>query len=122
MFLRRLYAELIKPRPELHFIPFFGIIALFFRAQEYLTFGKVYHTVHFIATELLALNVIEDLNRTIHATTKRKKRKFTAPKIALAGTFALFVLLGINILTEIFYMGIVISWMHTAGAALNTSL
>jgi hypothetical protein len=47
-----------------------------------------------------------------------KKTAKTIPKIALFGTVALFIIIGLNVITELVYIGAVLSWINSVGSSI----
>jgi hypothetical protein len=114
LFLYKSYVLLgLKPKLILYFIPLICIIGLTFKAGEVFDSTRLIHNILFIISGLLAIYIMVDLNKKyIDHTNKMKKTLNVLPKIALIGTIAIFVLIGLNLITEMIYMGAVISWIN----------
>jgi hypothetical protein len=116
LFLHKLYETLNRePRRELYFIPFLAVIALLFKASETMDLAKILHTALFVTIGILALIVVTDINKIINANKKTEKKFITAPRVALFGTIILFIIIGLNVITELVYIGAILSWIHAVG-------
>ncbi|MGV8168589.1 MAG: hypothetical protein ACP5N3_00870 [Candidatus Nanoarchaeia archaeon] len=114
LFVYKQYIQMgLKPRIEVYLVPLISAIALLFRAGKEFNFARTLHTVLFVIAGILALILIFDLNQKYAARKyKIKKAANTLPKIAFVGTLALFLLIGLNVITEIIYIGAVLSWVN----------
>jgi hypothetical protein len=117
-FLHKIYeSQGHRPRIEIYFIPVLGIIALLFKASNEPSFGKLFHTILFVIISILVLIVVFDLNKILSKNIKADKKIFITPKVAFYGTIAIFIFIGLNVVTEIVYIGAILSWMHFIGSS-----
>lgn len=123
LFLHKVYEHIGKePKMELYIIPILSTVALLFKAGTELTFGRIVHTVLFVIVAILVLRVVFDLNNIISKNRKTGSNLITAPKVALFGTVVIFIIIGLNVITELFYIGAILSWVHSVGSTLGSSV
>ena len=123
LFLQKIYETLgEQPRLSLYIVPILSVIALLFKAGTEPTFGKIFHTVLFVISGLLVVIVMYDLNKILSKNNSFNKKIFAAPKVAFFGTIIIFTIIGLNVITEIFYIGAVLSWMHSVSVTLSHSV
>jgi hypothetical protein len=122
-FLHKLYRSFgYLPRIEVYIIPVLAIIALLFKAPTVPNLAEVVHTILFVIIGIFILIVIYDLNKIIGRRIKTDKKILVTPKVAFYGTIAIFIIIGLNVITEIVYIGAILSWMHFIGVAAGSSI
>ncbi|MGV8162486.1 MAG: hypothetical protein ACP5N2_04115 [Candidatus Nanoarchaeia archaeon] len=118
LFLHMTYKKIKQtPRLEVYLISIISIIGLLFKVGDAYTFERIAHNLLFMIAGLLTLIVILDINQKYLEKKIITNKSFNSlPKIAIMGMTAIFLVLGLNVITEIIYLGAVLSWVNVIGA------
>jgi len=122
LFLHKLYKSLgHQPTNVIYIIPVLGIIALLFKAPAELSLGEMIHTIIFVIISVLILIVVYDVNKILSKKNKTDHKIYVTPKVVFYGTVGAFIVIGLNVITEMVYIGAILSWMHFIGGAIISS-
>ncbi|MGM5484492.1 MAG: hypothetical protein ACQEP1_01315 [Nanobdellota archaeon] len=91
-----------------------GITAILLPYNDEMMLSKAIHTFLGIAAALVMTRIIYVIDKDFHPENKAAKfiSRYT-PIISILGTFALFIITGLNTIIELFYFATMLIWFNT---------